>query len=1090
MKRHASQQTQTSRKGDSSKKVKSRYKGDVCLKRFKNKCNQISGKVVNEPQLPYVNIDLGVKQTLGLIDSGATRSIINKQLLILLEKHKLVKRTQPVNIKCVTATSREIPILCSATIKIKIEHYTWCIPLLVSEELALDIILGADFIRKSGIILHLYADEYYFKFNRDQRYKFVTAVNENRTPPTTISRVEQKEHPLGHLQETDKKCIMKIIQEFPTVLTSKLGLTHLIEYKITLNDPTIVRLHPYKLPPPKMEIMRQQINKLLEQKVIEPSTSPYSSPAFLIPKSTDKHRLVIDYRQLNKKIEFESVPLPDIHGAFHYFSEAKVFTVMDLNQAFHQIPLAEESKKLTAFAVPFNLYQFTRVPFGLSQGSSVCSRLLEKIFHDLKFKYVYHYLDDIVIYSKSMREHVNHLREVLSRLRQAGLTVNPEKVNFATSKFSFLGHIVSSDGNVSIDQERTRAIREFLPPCDAKGIARFLGMINYFHKYIPRLADVAAPLNALRKKGVKFRWTPEHQRAFEILKDCIIQPPVLQMANFSKEFVVQTDSSSVALGAVICQEVDGTRLPISYASRTLTEQERKYSAYELECLAVIFAVEKFRPFLEHKEFLLETDNQALSWMLNHPKQLGRIGRWVLRLNCYKFRVRHIRGTQNVIADSLSRMFQVPVQETHTETKLEQNGVNTIITDFPLAFTRISEYQRRDPKLRPIIEELESGKRSDKYILSKDVLCSRNKNNQKLRIMAPEEIKPMLLEYFHSSTLGAHMGVKKTIHRVKREYMWENMNRDIIKFVRNCELCALSKPAKDTLVGKLVSEPPAKPFEKVYVDFSGPYPRSKSGNTMLLICVDAFSKFVWMYPMRQALASTTVNILQNRMFKDFGTPVHLVSDNGPQFKSKQFRDMCFRNSINHITVTEYRPQGNLAERYLRNLKAALIAYHAKDQTTWDQNLSWIQFAFNTSYHEGHKFTPFGLLFTYSPNHPLSTKWNIQDLIPDQKENRDIKKVWNQARENLRNNVERAGKYYNQKRKESTYQEGDLVMYRTHPTSSAINKTTSKLSYKWTGPYQINKYLTPVTVTLHDPETKNFIRRSHVSQIKPRYNGNKP
>ena len=304
---------------------------------------------------------------------------------------------------------------------------------------------------------------------------------------------------------------------------------------------------------------------------------------------------------------------------------------MDLNQAFHQIPLSEESKRLTAFAVPFNLYQFTRVPFGISQGSSVCSRLLEKIFHDIKFKFVYHYLDDIVIYSESMDQHLHHLREVLSRLKKAGLTVNPSKVNFAVKQFSFLGHIVSADGKVSIDPERTRAIREFLPPRDTKGIARFLGMINYFHKYIPHLADIAAPLNALRKKGAKFEWTPQHQSAFEKLKESIISPPVLQLADFTKPFVVQTDSSSVALGAVIYQEVDNSRLPISYSSRTLTDQEKKFSAYELECLAVVVAFEKFKPFLEHKEFLLETDNQALSWLLNHPKQLGRIGRWVLRL---------------------------------------------------------------------------------------------------------------------------------------------------------------------------------------------------------------------------------------------------------------------------------------------------------------------------------------------------------------------------------------------------------------------------------------------------------------------------
>ena len=251
------------------------------------------------------------------------------------------------------------------------------------------------------------------------------------------------------------------------------------------------------------------------------------------------------------------------------------------------------------------------------------------------------------------------------------------------------------------------------PPRDAKGIARFLGMINYFHKYIPHLADIAAPLNALRKKGAKFEWTTRHQDAFETLKESIISPPVLQLADFSKPFVVQTDSSSVALGAVIYQEINNTRLPISYASRTLTEQERKFSAYELECLAVVFAFDKFKPFLEHKEFLLETDNQALSWLFNHPKQLGRIGRWVLRLNCYKFKVQHIRGTQNVVADTLSRMFQLPNTRSG-EDNIETTTVNTLITNFPLAFKDIAYHQQLDPKLCKIIEQIEKGNNSDKY----------------------------------------------------------------------------------------------------------------------------------------------------------------------------------------------------------------------------------------------------------------------------------------------------------------------------------------------------------------------------------------
>jgi hypothetical protein len=278
-----------------------------------------------------------------------------------------------------------------------------------------------------------------------------------------------------------------------------------------------------------------------------------------------------------------------------------VFTTLDLNSAYHQIGLTERSKPLTAFATDWNLYEYTRVPFGIATGAQILTRLLDQVFSDVKFRFVFHYLDDLVIYSDSLHEHLQHLREVFTRLRKAGLTVNPAKDKFATPQLS-----------------RTEAIRNFPSPRDVKGIARFIGMVNFFHKFILRFAERATPLNLLRKKGVSFFWGPDQKKAFEDLKLAIINPPVLRMADFSQRFILQTDASSRAVAAVLLQQFEGERQPIAFASRTLTQQERKYSAYELECLAMLFGLEKFRPYLEHVEFDLETDNQALMWSFPSP----------------------------------------------------------------------------------------------------------------------------------------------------------------------------------------------------------------------------------------------------------------------------------------------------------------------------------------------------------------------------------------------------------------------------------------------------------------------------------------
>jgi hypothetical protein len=280
------------------------------------------------------------------------------------------------------------------------------------------------------------------------------------------------------------------------------------------------------------------------------------------------------------------------------------------------------------------------------------------------------------------------------------------------------------------------------------------------------LADVAAPLNALRKKGVKFVWGKEQQTAFDKLKEAISQPPVLRMADFSKPFVLQTDASGVAVGAVLSQDVDGFRQPIAYASRTLSVQERKASSiYELECLAVLIGMDKFRPDLEHTEFLLETDNQALSWLLSHPRQLGKIGRWVVKISSLKFKVQHVRGTQNVVADALSRMFDASHHEAVSV------PCHNLLTKFPLAFCDLAKLQREDPdELLPVLEKLERKEPDPRFSLVNGVLHCRSRCDRKRKVVVPMATVPMLFEYYHTSPLGGHLGVFKTIQKIQENFI--------------------------------------------------------------------------------------------------------------------------------------------------------------------------------------------------------------------------------------------------------------------------------------------------------------------------------
>lgn len=1034
---------------------------------------------------PCVDINVKDIRCYTLLDSGAARSLISLESYKKLAKANVILGVRKSSMVCRTASLSPLPIQFEVVFKFKIEGFSWKWNFLVAQDLGLPCILGADFLRKSGLVLDVQGSCFYFKFNR----RVLIPFKGKQRASSGIREVEcdqdqEKRDPLAHLTLEQQDSIRGLCARYPDVLTAELGVTNKLEYEIRLKDHTPVRSYPYKLSPPKMEELRGMVDKLLKQDVIEPSCSSYASPAFLVPKSNGKSRMVIDYRKLNQRLDIESVPLPDLHSAFDWFGKAKYFSVYDLNQAYHQIPLKKESRHLTSFCVPWNLYQFKRVPMGIAVGAQTLTRLLDSIFHDVKFVYVFNYLDDLLVYSESFESHLEHTEEVLKRLREAGLTVNPEKVTFAKPEISFLGHLVSARG-VSVDPTRTQGIRDFPPPRDIKAIARFVGMVGFYRRFIPKASELMAPLNNLRKKGVKFEWTEEHQKCFELLKEAIMQPPVLRAPDFSKSFILQTDASSVAIAAVLQQEFDGVRQPIAFASRTLTHAERKASSvYELECLAVLFGVDRFRRFLEHAEFLLETDNMALSWLLAHPRQLGKIGRWVVRISSLKFRVQHIRGTQNILADTLSRMYHNP----NDEVEIAEPVSSAILLEFPLAFEDILQHQLKDPELEPIIQELKEGKEHRPYFLSKGVLCCCARRGGSPKVVLPAVLIPMVFHYFHSSAVGGHLGIHKSIAKIRKEFIYKGMDRDIAERVKTCHTCSVSKPSQNSKIGLLASEVAERPFEKVFIDYVGAFPRSKSGNKFLLVAVDAFSKFCWLMPLKAATAKLTIRALQSQLLQHFGIPETIVSDNGSQFTSHEFHSFCKGNGIRHVTTSPYYPQPSHCERFNRNLRSALIAFHATKQDRWDESLQWLELAFNTALHESHKMVPFELMLGYSPNNPLSNVWRIKDLLPPPG-TADTKATWEAARRNLFRARERVRKRYDRGRIPNPFKPGDLVYCRAFPVSSAVEKRAAKLSYRWTGPHRILRMLSPVTVELSVVGGKQIFRKAHVSHLK-RYHGVEP
>ena len=461
-------------------------------------------------------------------------------------------------------------------------------------------------------------------------------------------------------------------------------------------------------------------------------------------------------------------------------------------------------------------------------------------------------------------------------------------------------------------------------------------------------------------------------------------------------------------------------------------------------------------------------------MLSHPRQLGKIGRWVVKISALKFEVRHVRGTQNIVADTLSRMFESPTSE-----PVEQVKSNLVLTDFPLAFEELAQLQWEDFTLAGIVAQLEKGDAVNGYTLSKGIPYCRSSKRGDPKLVVQTAAIPMVFACFHESPLGGHLGVLKTISKIRSQFIWKGMDKDIRSRVRACHTCALSKPAQNTHWGSLASDIAQRPMQKIFIDYVGKLPRRKAGNTAILVCVDAFSKFVWMLLVRETTTRMTIKALQENIFHSFSVPEVLVSDNAQYFTSREFRQFCFGLGIKHVTTSPYYPQPSHAERFNKNLRAALIAYHSGTHMTWDQNLTWLQLAFNMAEHEATRSPPFSVIFPFRSNSPLLNCWKINELLPEKCNQRMLKQRWAMVKQNLLKSHANLAKRYNRNRKPVPFKVGDLVYYRNHLVNNAGRKITAKLQHRWKGPFKVDKFLIPVTVRLVDPTNGQFVTRARVA-----------
>ena len=460
----------------------------------------------------------------------------------------------------------------------------------------------------------------------------------------------------GSLKKRQRKQLEQILHQFKEVLRDKPGRTSVTEHHINTKSSRPVRQTPYRIPYAYRAAVDQELRDMVKEGVIEPSKSSWASPIVIVKKKDNSLRVCVDYRKLNAETEIDAYPMPRIDDILDQIGQAKYLSTLDLARGYWQVPVANEDRHKTAFTTPFGLYQFTVMPFGLSGTPATFQRLMDHMTDGIHH-FAHAYLDDLVIFSSTWEEHLEHLSVVLARLEEAGLSVKPSKCQFAVSECIYLGHVIGG-GRVLPVKDKLEAISSFPVPEEKKQVRSFLGLAGYYRRFIPDFATVAAPLTDLTKSSEPQRvnWTRKCEEAFRKLKVALSSSPVLQSPDFTRPFVLQTDASEVGVGAVLSQRDDeGLDHPISYFSRKLLPRECNYSTIEKECLAIKLSVEAFQVYLTGRPFTIQTDHRALQWLDNMKDSRSRLTRWSLSLQPFKFNVEHRKGRDNANADTLSRI---------------------------------------------------------------------------------------------------------------------------------------------------------------------------------------------------------------------------------------------------------------------------------------------------------------------------------------------------------------------------------------------------------------------------------------------------
>lgn len=884
--------------------------------------------------------------------------------------------------------------------------------------------------------------------------KCVSQLSASCVDHYAIGGVDIDKISVGPLSKSDHNQLISLLSRYSNCFascTKELGCTDLVQMRIRLSSNEPVHRRPYRLAHHEQEIVRVKINELLEAGIIKESESDYASPIVLVKKKNGDSRLCVDYRALNALTIRDRYPLPNIDEQISKLSGKNYFSSLDLAQGYHQLSIHSEDTHKTAFVTPQGHYEYNRVPFGLANAPSVFMRLINKVVDSLENIKVNHlnnsnnvikrpsevlaFLDDLLLPSVDVQTGLDLLDKVLEKLQTQNLKLNMNKCSFLQNRITYLGYEISSDG-IQPGEFKLAAVSQFPVPSNVHEVRQFIGLCSYFRKFIHNFAIIARPLTELTKKNTMWIWSESQKSSFENLKNKLCNKPVLAIYDPSLPTEIHTDACKSGIAGILLQkQIDGSLRPVIYFSRVTSREESVYHSYELETLAVVESLRRFRIYVLGKNVRVVTDCTAVRDTMTKRDLIPRIARWWLLIQDYDITIDYRPGERMKHIDALSRN---PIDAVNVY-RLEVNDW-------------FSTVQCQDEKSKRIIDLLQSGCTDSDIVNNYEIVDGRlyRKTFYGSRLVVPNFARWKILQMHHDDI--GHVGLKRCSELIKNDFWFPKMSRFIRKYVTSCLHCAYGKGEYGRKEGKLHPIPkPTEPMKMVHIDHLGPFSRTKKGYQYMLVLTDAFSKFVVSEPTRTVNSVETIRVLK-RIFSLFGFPNHVVSDHGKAFTSRYFKKFATEKQFKHTLTAIACPRSNgQVERTNRTILDALRATEPSEAShNWDNSLPNVIWGINNTVNDTTGYKPYDLMFARVGR-------SVCDIsIPD-RVSEPVQSRRDTATNRIRIASNKMKRNFDKRRKNSTiYKKGDYVLWRQAPTTSG-NKVNSKLDDLYSGPYVIIKEL---------------------------------